>query len=84
MSPDAYQSLLIIHQATQQIVEQIKFLTGSGLLLPHFAEVHRLTAEQNCAEISHSAILDLAGREHQDAARFEKERLQAERALQSS
>jgi hypothetical protein len=83
MKSEPYQSLLVIHQATQQIVEHVGLLQTEGLLTPHFAEIRRLAAEQNCAETSTSVLLSLADRERDDATQFEQERLQREKELSS-
>jgi hypothetical protein len=83
MNATAYESLHIINQATQQIAEHIERLTNEGLLLPQFAEIRRLAAEQNCAEINVSAILRLVEREQAEAARVERERMEKEKALES-
>lgn len=83
MKASAYSSLAAINQATQQITENIEHLKTEGLLVPHFAEIRRLAAEQNCAETCLSAILNLANREQQDAASFEQERIRQEESLRS-
>lgn len=84
MKASIYQSLAAINQATEQITENIERLKADGLLTPHFAEIRTLAAQQNCLETSHSAIVALATREMEDAARIEKERLEKETRLKSS
>jgi hypothetical protein len=84
MKATIYQSLAAINQATDQITENIEHLKINGLLTPHFAEIRILAAQQNCIETSHSAIVTLAAREMEDAARIEKERLELEQRLKSA
>jgi hypothetical protein len=84
MKPQNYESLHIINAATQQITEHIEKLKIDGLLTPHYAELRALAAQQTCVETSHSAIVTLAERELQEAARIEKERLEQERKLSES
>lgn len=83
MKAAVYNSLTVINQATQQITESIEHLKTEGLLVPHFAEIRKLAAEQNCAETCLSAILALANREQQDAAQSEQERIRQEESLRS-
>lgn len=81
MKAEIYESLHVINAATQQITEHIEKLKADGLLTPHYAKLRRLAAQQTCVETSNSAIVTLAERELQEAARLEKERLEQERKL---
>ena len=83
MKSEIYESLLVINQATEQTIKHIERLRNEKLLTPHFAEVHILAAQQNCSEVSVSAVHWLAHHELKDAGRFQQKRLKREARLKS-
>src|SRR5437016_6327827 len=78
MNSAAYESLHVISQATEQITEHIERLKIEGLLRPEQADLRKSAIEQLRAEISFTAVLNLADRESEDASRLEQERIKRE------
>jgi hypothetical protein len=74
MNSKAYNALHVIHESTEQIVQQVEYLRDEGLLTDSFAAIHKLAAEQNCSQISLSTLLALEPQEQQNAATLEKQR----------
>ncbi|HEY6251940.1 MAG TPA: hypothetical protein VI685_18435, partial [Candidatus Angelobacter sp.] len=64
--------------------ENLERLRDEDLLTPHFAEIRILAAQQNCAETNTSVVHQLTVREEEDAARFQRERMEKEARLKSS
>lgn len=73
MKADIYNSLAVINQATEQIVQNAEKLRDEGVLVPDFTEIRILEARQNCSDINISATHYLATRELEDAGELGKE-----------
>ena len=82
MKADIYQSLYVFNRSLQQVAEQLDKLKALGLLPPHMADIHRISAEELGAQVNHSATLALHAREAEDAVQFQQQRIKLEQQLQ--
>ncbi|HEY6348915.1 MAG TPA: hypothetical protein VI636_05850 [Candidatus Angelobacter sp.] len=76
-----YESLFLICQATQQIIDHLERLRSAAILPPVSVELHKMAANQLRAAVTATAVLNLAAPEAEDAYRNEKRRIRMETRL---
>src|SRR5579864_1129223 len=78
---ELYESLYLICQATQQITHHLERLRSANVLAHTSVELHKTAALQLRAEITASAVLNLAAPEAEDAYRRQQKRIRMESRL---
>jgi hypothetical protein len=76
---EAYESLYLICQATQQITNHLERLRDANILGPVSMEINKTAALQLRAEIATSAVHNLASPEIEEAHQQETKRIRLER-----
>jgi len=81
MKADIYESLYVINHSLQLVGEHLDRLKAAGILLPHMAELYRLSAQEISSTLNQTATLALHTREAEEAAQFQQQRVRLEEQM---